>query len=130
LDYFKKVRMVALASLALDALLLLSPHVMQGPWWSDVKPLLIFVLGFSSFTMLIFPPPPPQRKRSELSEKEGYGCGIKMLASIACYGDGCRHACERLFHKGDYVRKIVGICPACGGELYVKAIYAIDEKRS
>jgi hypothetical protein len=65
-----------------------------------------------------------------LSEKEGDGGGIKMLASIACYGGGCRHAYERLFQKGDYVRKIVGRCPACGGGLYVKSIYAVEDRRS
>jgi len=131
LDYSKRVRIVALAALALAGLLLISPHVMEGSWWSDVKPLLICVMTFFSLIMLIFPPPPPQRKRSELSErKRDEGSEIEVVTSIACYGGGCEHVYKRLFQRGDYVRKIVGRCPACGGELYVKAIYALEENPS
>jgi hypothetical protein len=97
---------------------------MQGFFWSDVKPLLICILTFFSLIMLVFPPPPPQGKGSELGGRErDEGSGIEMVASIACYGGGCGYVYGRLFHRGDYVRKIVGRCPACGGELYVKAIY-------
>jgi len=129
LDYSKGVRIVALASLALAGLLLLVPRIIQGSWWSDVKLLLVCVLGFSSLIMLVFPPPPPQQKRSQLSEREEHGGrGVEMLASIACYGDGCGYMDGRLFQRGDYVRKIVGRCPRCGGELYVKSLYVIEEK--
>nr|MDO8132585.1 hypothetical protein [Candidatus Njordarchaeum guaymaensis] len=65
-----------------------------------------------------------------MSEKEGEGgVEVEMVASIACYGRGCEHVYGRLFQRGDYVRKIVGRCPRCGGELYVRAIYAVEEKR-
>nr|MDO8099646.1 hypothetical protein [Candidatus Njordarchaeota archaeon] len=130
MDYSNGERIVALVGLALAGLLLLCPHVMEGSWLSDVKPLLIWVMTFSSLIMLVFPPPQPQRKRSELSErKRDEGGEIEMLVSVACYRGSCGHGYRRLFQRGDYVRKMVSRCPACGGELYVKAIYAVEEKR-
>ncbi len=45
---------------------------------------------------------------------------------IAC--DACNVESEGPFEKGDYVFREVGECPRCGGQLYVKALYGVDEK--
>ncbi|MFX1475269.1 MAG: hypothetical protein ACFFCO_07330, partial [Promethearchaeota archaeon] len=45
---------------------------------------------------------------------------------VAC--DACKVESEGPFEKGDYVFREVGKCPRCGGLLYVKALYGVDEK--
>ncbi len=45
---------------------------------------------------------------------------------VAC--DACNIESEGPFQKGDYVFREVGKCPRCGGQLYVKALYGVDEK--
>ena len=47
---------------------------------------------------------------------------------IAC--EGCDVESEGPFEKGDYVFREVGKCPRCGGLLFVKALYGMDEKSS
>jgi hypothetical protein len=129
LEYKKRVRIVSLAELVLAVLLLLFPSVLQGFPFPDVETLLLYFLGFVSFIMLIFPPPPPQQNKSELSDKkEGGRSEIEMVSSIACHG-GCPFVQERLLKRGDYIMKSVGSCPRCSGELYVKTIYAVEEKQ-
>lgn len=45
---------------------------------------------------------------------------------VAC--DACGVESEGPFEKGDYVFRQVGQCPRCSGQLYIKALYGIDEK--
>ena len=45
---------------------------------------------------------------------------------VAC--EECSVESEGPFQKGDYVFRHVGQCPRCGGQLYVKALYGVDEK--
>jgi len=40
----------------------------------------------------------------------------------------CSYEAEREFKEGDYVGKIEGKCPKCGGPLVIYAIYDKEEK--
>jgi hypothetical protein len=51
---------------------------------------------------------------------------MEVRRLIAC--EKCDVESEGPFEKGDYVFREVGKCPRCGGQLYVKALYGVDEK--
>lgn len=37
----------------------------------------------------------------------------------------CDYTLERDFQEGDFIPKIVGVCPKDGGKLYIAGIYAV-----
>jgi rRNA maturation endonuclease Nob1 len=41
----------------------------------------------------------------------------------------CKYVVEREFEPGDFIGLIKGKCPTCGGDLKVKAIYAIEKEQ-
>ncbi|MEM0002441.1 MAG: hypothetical protein QXS24_01520 [Desulfurococcaceae archaeon] len=40
----------------------------------------------------------------------------------------CKFNVERDFEPGDFIGIIKGKCPSCGGDLKLKAIYAVEKK--
>jgi len=47
----------------------------------------------------------------------------KVYTRIKCFN--CGYTIERVYQKGDYVGRVVGKCPRCGGELVVSAVYEV-----
>jgi len=42
----------------------------------------------------------------------------------------CDYREERSFQKGDYIFRVIGVCPKCGGEEYIAYIYGMPSKVS
>lgn len=51
----------------------------------------------------------------------------KVVTVIGCRNCDVRE--ERDFQQGDYIPKELGPCKKCSGKSYIKAIYAISEKK-
>ncbi len=85
----------------------------QDAWWFMSLLALIF-LAAASLTPLLTP-----RKKEEK---------WKSITRVKCMS--CGYTEERDFTKGDYVGKIVGKCPKCGGQLVVDAIFRRKEEPS
>jgi len=41
----------------------------------------------------------------------------------------CGYVVEREFEPGDFIGLVKGKCPSCGGDLKIKAIYAIEKEK-
>jgi len=70
----------------------------------------------------------PAQEKTKSKKKVSDIGEIKTVTSIACHN--CDFSEEGEFKAGDYINKQVGKCRRCGQELYVKSIYAVEEKRS
>jgi len=42
----------------------------------------------------------------------------------------CDYREERGFQRGDYIFRVVGVCPKCGGEEYIAYIYGVPGKQT
>ncbi len=125
MEYEKRVRIFSLAFFAMAELVLFFPSILQELPAPELMGPLTCLLAVSSLIMVVFPPPPPQQeKRTELSRRDVRRLvKVKKVTSIACHGS-CGLVYSRLFLRGDYFGRIVGRCPNCGGELYVRFIQA------
>jgi hypothetical protein len=52
----------------------------------------------------------------------------KVVTVIGCRNCDVRE--ERDFQQGDHIPKELGPCKKCGGKSYIKAIYAISDKKA
>jgi predicted nucleic-acid-binding Zn-ribbon protein len=78
----------------------------QDAWWF-MSLLALVLLAAMSLAPLLAPRKKPEQWKS-----------ITRLKCAAC-----GYTEEREFSKGDYVGKVVGQCPKCGGRLVVDAIF-------
>ncbi len=121
----RKLRILAVALLAIVFIVLTLPYLIDGLEWSIPDLITLYGLAALGFLVLLTSNPTTQqnksmRKVSELGD-------TKTITSIACYG--CQYIEQREFERGDYVGKALGKCTKCNGQQYVKSIYAIEEKR-
>jgi hypothetical protein len=124
-DHLRKARIASLAALLVIAFLLILPYIVEGFTWSILQLLVIYGLGFAmllAYLLLL-----PRREGIPSKKKVGDIGEIKTVTAIGCLG--CDFSEEREFKTGDYINKQVGKCQKCGGDLYIKKIYAVELKR-
>jgi len=122
----RKAKIVSLAILIAVTVLLILPDIVGEFRWSIIALAVLYGLGFVTLVGYLWLLPAQEKTKSK--KKVGDLGEFKTVTSIVCHG--CDFSEEREFKAGDYVNKQLGECPRCGQELYVKSIYAIEEKRS
>ena len=121
----RKAKIGSLLALSAITFLLILPYVVEGFTWSILGLAILYGLGFSvllAYFLLL-----PTRQGGQSKKKVKDIGEIKTVTSIACLN--CDFAEEREFKAGDYINKQLGKCRKCGGELYIKKIYAVEQKR-
>jgi hypothetical protein len=123
LDDKLRIRVVSLACFALAEVVLFFPSVLAALTSPDFMGPLIVVLAVSSLLEVLFPDAPPEQKKRRVFRKGELRrlAAAGRVTSIACRGS-CGIVYSRLFLRGDYSGKMIGRCPGCGGELYVRSI--------
>jgi hypothetical protein len=128
LDDKVRIRVFSLACFAVAELVLFFPPLLEAlsptNFWG---PMAVFLAVFSLLAAL-FPSPPAEKERrvfckDELKRLAGAG----RVTSIACRG-GCGVVYSRLLVRGDCYGKMIGKCPGCGGELYVRSIWKVPAR--
>ena len=124
-NHMRKASIASLATLLVIAFLLILPYIAEGFTWSILQLLLIYGLGFAmllAYLLLL-----PTRKGVPAKKKVGEIGETKTVTAIGCLS--CDFSEEREFRTGDYINKQVGKCQKCGGDLYIRRIYAVELKR-
>jgi hypothetical protein len=125
-DSLNKSRAVALIIALIVGALLLLPYFLGGFEWTAIETALLYGAGIVVLAVLLFVSPSPPAAKAK--GRSGEGWDIKSITLLACHS--CDSTGEREFQKGDFVGKVLGKCAKCKGEQYIRAIYAIDEKKT
>jgi hypothetical protein len=124
-----RIRVFSLACFAVAELFLLVPSLLEalGPTWFWGPFTVLFAV--SALIETVFPSPPQEQKKRTAFRKGELRrlAGTGRVTSIACRG-GCEIVYSRIFLRGDYSGKMIGRCPSCGGELYVRSIRKVPAK--
>ena len=118
-------RTVASTIVLLIGLLLLLPYFVAGLEWTALETGVLYGIGMLALVALLLTNPAPPRTKAK--GKGGEIRDIKSTTLLACRS--CESSEEREFQKGDFIGKAQGKCPKCRGELYIRAIYYVDEKK-
>jgi len=124
-----RIRAFPLACFAIADLFLFVTPLLESldPTWFWGPFMVFFVV--SALLETVFPSPPLEQKKRRVFR----GGELRRLAearrvtSIARRG-GCGIIYSRIFIRGDHSGKMIGRCPGCGGELYVRSIRKVLAK--